>query len=148
MILSWRIILPFVVFAASVISLAACVPIDRVVRPTLDQVRSGNARGQLVEDTTLRPGEIAGEVDRIDRGRREINVVADDGRRQILPFDINRTQVIYHGRDYSIDNLEAGDRIAFRSFPRDVAYVDTIRVLEPVQARSTSPSRDRFPAQE
>jgi len=139
MILSWRMILPFAVFATSVMSLAACVPVDRVVRPTLDQVRLGNARGQIAEDTALRPGEIAGEVDRIDRGRREIYVVADDGRRQVLPFDINRTQVVYHGREYFIDNLEAGDRIAFRSFPRDVAYVDTIRVLEPVQARSTSP---------
>ena len=123
-----------------IVSLAACVPMDRTVRPTLDQVRSGNARGQVAEDATLRPGEIAAMVDRIDRGRREIHVIADDGRRQVLPFDINRTQVVYHGRDYFIDNIEAGDRIAFRSLPRDVAYVDMIRVLEPVQARSNAPS--------
>jgi hypothetical protein len=135
---SMRLILPIGALAAIVISLAGCVPIDQVVRPTLDQVRTGNARGQLAEDATLRPGEIAGVVDRIDRARGEIHVVADDGRRQVLPFDINYTQVVYYDREYFIDNLEAGDRIAFRSFPRDVAYVDRIRVLEPVQARSTS----------
>ena len=136
---SKRLVLPLAALAASVISLTACIPVDRVVRPTLDEVRLGQARGQLAEDTTLRPGEIAGEVDRIDRARREISAITDDGRRQVLPFDINRTRVVYHGRDYLVDHLEAGDRIAFRSFPRDVAYVDTIRVLEPVQARSTSP---------
>jgi hypothetical protein len=125
--------------AISALLLAGCVPMQQVVRPTLDQVRSGNARGPIAEDSTLRPGEIPGEIDRIDRGRREIHVVADDGRTQVLPYDITRTRVVYHGWDYAVDHLEAGDRIAFRGFPRDVAYVDTIRVLEPVQARSTSP---------
>jgi hypothetical protein len=134
------LILPFAALAASAISLGACVPMDRAARPTLDQVRSGNARGQVAEDATLRAGEIAGQVDRIDRARREIHVVTDEGRKQVLPFDINRTQVVYHGREYFVDNIEAGDRIAFRSFPRDVAYVDSIRMLEPVQARSSSPA--------
>jgi hypothetical protein len=130
---------PLAAFALSVISLAACVPMDRVARPTLDEVRSGNARGQVAEDTRLRPGEIQGAIDRIDRGRREIHVVADDGRRQVLPYDVNRTHVVYHGWDYAVDNLEAGDRIAFASPPRDVPYIETVRVLEPVQARSGSP---------
>ena len=136
-------------FALSMISFAGCVPMERVARPTLDEVRSGNARGQITEDTKLRPGEIQGAIDRIDRGRREIEVVAEDGRSRVLPYDINRTHVIYHGWGYSVDNLEAGDRIAFQSLPRDVSYVDTIRVLEPVQARSRSsversgPSRSR-----
>jgi hypothetical protein len=84
-------------------------------------------------------------VDRIDRARREIHVVTDEGRKQVLPFDINRTQVVYHGREYFVDNIEAGDRIAFRSFPRDVAYVDSIRMLEPVQARSSSPAARTAP---
>jgi hypothetical protein len=133
-------LLPRVGLAAAIFLAAGCIPIDRTPRPTLDQVRSGNARGQIAEDTTLRPGEIAAEVDRIDRARRELHVVAAGGRGQIIPYDFNRTRVLYHGWDYSIDHLEAGDRIAFRSFPRDVAYVDTIRVLEPVQARTLSPA--------
>jgi hypothetical protein len=123
----------------SMAMIAACVPMDQAARPTLDQVRSGHARGQIAEDTRLLQGEIAGEIDRIDRGRREIYVVADDRRPEVLEYDINRTRVIYHGWDYSVDNLEAGDRIAFRPMPRGSAYAETIRVLEPVQARSGPP---------
>lgn len=126
----------FTLIMAAAMSLAGCAPMERVSRPTLDQVRLGNARGQVAEDTTLLAGEIRGEVERIDRTRREIAVITDDGRRQLLPYDIDRTHVVYHGWDYSIDNLEAGDRIAFRRLPRSASYIDTVRVLEPVQARS------------
>jgi hypothetical protein len=127
-------------FLISTLTMASCVPMDQAARPTLDQVRSGQARGQVAEDTRLLQGEIAGEIDRIDRGRREIYVVADDRRPQLLEYDINRTHVTYHGWDYSVDNLEAGDRIAFRPVPRGGAYTETIRVLEPVQARSGPPT--------
>ena len=122
--------------AISTVALASCVPMEQAVRPTLDQVRSGNARGQVAEDTRLLQGEISGEIDRIDRGRREIYVLSDDRRPQVIEYDTNRTRVIYHGWDYAVDNLEAGDRIAFRPLPRGGAYVETIRMLEPVQARS------------
>lgn len=139
----------FTLIIATVMSLAGCAPMERVARPTLDQVRLGDARGQVAEDTKLLAGEVRGEVDRIDRSRREISVIGDDGRTQLLPYDITRTQVIYHGWDYTVDHLEAGDRIAFRPLPRSVSYIETIRVLEPVQARSgnniarSTPARSR-----
>ena len=126
------------VLGLTLISLVGCLPVQRVERPTLDEVRLGNARGQVTADTRLFAGDIAGEVDRIDRGRREIYLIADDGRRQVIPYDVVRTHVVYHGWDYTIDNLEAGDRIAFQPLPRSASYIDTIRVLEPVQARSGS----------
>ena len=116
-------------------SLGGCVPMDYAARPTLDQVRSGNARGPIAEDSRLFQGEIAGEIDRIDRSRREIHVIADDRRPQVLDYDINRTRVLYHGYDYTIDQLEAGDRVAFRT-PRRGDWIESVRVLEPVQARS------------
>lgn len=116
-------------------ALSACVPMDYAARPTLDQVRSGNARGAIAEDTRLLQGEISGAIDRIDRDRREIHVIADDRRSQVLEYDIDRTRIIYHGYDYRADHLEAGDRIAFRA-PRRGDWIETIRVLEPVQARS------------
>lgn len=125
-----------VALAIGALAFAACVPIDRTPRPTLDQVRSGNARGQIAEDNRLLSGEIAGEIDRIDRSRREIHVVTDDRRSQTLEYDIDRTRVLYHGWDYAVDHLEAGDRVAFRILPRDRGYIDSIRILEPVQARS------------
>ena len=117
-------------------ALSGCVPMDYAARPTLDQVRSGNARGQIAEDTRVLQGEMAGAIDRIDRARREIHVLGDDRRPQVLAYDAERTRVVYHGRDYFVDQLEAGDRIAFRSVPRRGDFIETIRMLEPVQARS------------
>jgi hypothetical protein len=139
------------VLFAGIISLSGCVPVETVQRPSLNEVRSGKVRGSLAEDTRLQPGEISAEIDQIDPARRELRVVADDGRRDVLRYDINRTRVIYHGRDYIVDDLEAGDRIAYGTPPRNGALVETIRVQEPVQARSgpsvarrtTTPPRPR-----
>ena len=122
-----------VVAAAGLVSLVSCVPIDRTSRPTLDAVRSGSARGQVTDDTRLAPGEIPGEIAEVNRPRQEIYLLTDDGRRQVVRYDINRTRVTYHGWDYSVDNLEAGDRIAYQ--PRGDRYADLIRIQEPVQAR-------------
>jgi hypothetical protein len=133
-----RMLVSVGVIGFTMLTFAGCVPVERVARPTLDEVRLGNARGQVTADVRLGANEIAGEVDRIDRNRREIQVIADDGRRQVIPYDATRTHVVYHGWDYTIDNLEAGDRIAFQPLPRAAWYIDTIRVLEPVQARSGS----------
>ena len=107
-----------------------------MARPTLDEVRLGNARGQVAADTTLRPGEIQGEIERIDRGRREVHVIAADARKHVIPYDIAQTHVIYHDWDYTVDNLEAGDTVGFQPVPRSAPYIRTIRVLEPIQART------------
>ena len=129
-------IFPFTVLATGLIWLAACVPLETVQRPSLHEVRSGSVRGPSTEDTRLRPGEMQAEVDAIDGPRREIRVIAEDGRTNVLRYDIDRTRVTYHGWDYAVGDLEAGDRIAYPTSPRSSAYVETIRVLEPVQARS------------
>jgi hypothetical protein len=127
-------VMPFVLITAGLASLAGCVPIaDPVPRPTLNEVRSGTARGQIAADLTLRPGEFPAEVAEIDRARRELRVITDDGRSRALAYDPS-TKVIYHGWDYTVDHLEAGDRIAYT--PRDSRYVSVIRVQEPVQARA------------
>jgi hypothetical protein len=116
---------------------AGCAPVEPV-RPTLDEARLGNVRGPNVEDSGVRPGETAGEVTEVNRSRQEIYLLADNGQRQTVPFDYNRTRVTYHGRDYTIDNLEAGDRVAYLALARGRSYVDIIRIQEPVQARSGS----------
>ena len=122
-----------------------CAP---VAGPTLNEVRSGQGRGQLPADTTLQPGEIRAEVIEIDPSRREIRVQTDDGRRQVLQYDsTNRTRVGYHGWDYNVDRLEPGDTIAFQPSPRDINSVDTIRIQEPVQTRPGAPVAKRLAAQ-
>jgi hypothetical protein len=130
------LVLPFVVITAGLVALAGCVPIaDPVPRPTLNEVRSGTARGQIAADLTLQPAEFPAEVAEIDRARRELRVITDGGRSHILAYDLN-TQVIYHGWGYTVDHLEAGDRIAYQLTPRDSRYVTVIRIQEPVQARA------------
>lgn len=120
--------------ATSLLSLASCAPIDGTPRPTLNEVRSGSARGQITEDIRLRPSEVSAEVTEIDRTRQELRVLTDDGRRLSLAYDPN-TKVTYHGWEYRMDDLEAGDHIAYRPVPRDSRHVDEIRIQEPVQGR-------------
>ena len=121
-----------------VTAFGGCVPLQTATSPTLDEVRLGNVRGASVEDSRLRTGEIEGEVVEVNRSRRQIYVVAADGRRETLPYDFDRTRVLYHDREYTIDNLESGDLIAYRSTPPPGRYIDVIRIQEPVQARSGS----------
>jgi hypothetical protein len=131
--------------ALALIVFAGCFPVSR---PTLNEVRLGQGRGQVASDTTLRPGEIRAEVTEIDPSRREIRLQTDDGRREVLAYDINRTLVTYHGREYRVDQLQAGDLVAFQIPSRSNSYVDVIRIQEPLQARSgiPSPSRSAVPA--
>jgi hypothetical protein len=127
---------------ASFFAWAGCAS---VANPTLADVRSGHGRGQLPADTTLQPGEMRAEVIEIDPSRREVRVQTDDGRRQVLEYDNNRTRVAYHGWAYNVDQLEQGDMIAFQPSPRDINFVDTIRIQEPVQTRPAAPLAQRSP---
>jgi hypothetical protein len=119
--------------ASGLLAVASCAPIDRT--PTLNEVRSGTARGRITEDVSVLPAEIAAEVAEIDRARQELRVLTTDGRRVALAYDPN-TRVTYHGMEYRVDDLEAGDLIAYRPMPRDSRYVESIRIQEPVQARA------------
>jgi hypothetical protein len=106
-----------------------------VASPTLNETRRGESLPG--PDTTLQPGEIRAEVVQVTPNRSEIQVRADDNRTRVLRYDPARTRVTYQGRDYSVENLEAGDIIAFQTFGRD-STIDTIRVQQPVQARAAS----------
>ena len=122
--------------------LGACAPVNR---PTLNEARLG--QGRLIGDTDLRPGEIRGEILEIQPARQRIQVRTDDNRSRTLEYDAPTTRVLYHGREHSVQELQAGDIIAFQFRPRgSIDYVDTIRVQEPVQARASSAVARRLPA--
>ena len=108
-----------------------------VAGPTLYETRRGESLPG--PDTTLQPGEIRAEVLQVTPNRNEIEVRADDNRTRVLKYDPARTRVTYQGRDYSVENLEAGDIIALQTFGRD-STIDTIRVQQPVQARAAAAS--------
>lgn len=108
-----------------------------VAGPTLHESRRGESLPG--PDTTLQPGEIRAEVVQVTPTRNEIQVREADNRTRVLRYDPARTRVSYQGRDYSVENLEAGDIIAFQTFGRDNT-IDTVRVQQPVQARAASGS--------
>jgi hypothetical protein len=127
--------------AIGLLTVNACTPIDR---PTLNEARLG--QGRLVSDTRLEPGEIRGEIVEIQPGRRQIQVRTGDNRTRVLEYDPATTRVLYHGREHGVQELQAGDVIAFHYRPRgSIDYVDTIRVQEPVQARASSTVARRVP---
>lgn len=127
----------YIMLAVGLATLAGCVGPQVVARPTLHEARLG--QGQLVADTSLRSGEIRGEILEIQPARGEIHVRADDNRARVVVYDLVGTRVFYHGREYPVEELQAGDVIVFRSQPRgSIDYVDTIRIQEPVQARAGS----------
>ena len=86
--------------------------------------------------TIGRDGEVVGEVEAVDVRAREIEIRTDDRRTAVVRYD-DRTQVLYRQRNYTVDNLEAGDYVAARIQQdrngRD--YTDTITVRESVQDR-------------
>jgi hypothetical protein len=113
--------------------LAGCVV--PASRPTLNEARLG--QGRLVADTSLQPGEIRGEIVEIQPGKNLIHVRSDDNRKRVLEYDPAVTRVYYHGREYNVRELQAGDIIAFQFRPRGTSdYVDIVRIQEPVQARA------------
>jgi hypothetical protein len=104
-------------------------------RPTLNEARLG--QGRLVADTSLQPGEVRGEIVEIQPAKNQIHVRTDDNRQRVLEYDPAVTRVYYHGREYNVRELQAGDIIAFQYRPRGSNdYVDIVRIQEPVQARA------------
>ena len=105
-------------------------------RPTLNEARTGRGPDIVAGDPELRPGEIRAEVLEVIPARNEIRVRTDDGRDRVITYNSDRTRVTYHGWEYTVQNLERGDMIAFETAPRNGNYVEAIRVQEPVQART------------
>jgi hypothetical protein len=79
---------------------------------------------------------LAGEVERVDTGRREIRIETSHGH-HVVRYD-DRTRVYYRGDAYGPENLEPGDLVrveAVESRGGD-AYADRIEVTQAVQDRT------------
>jgi hypothetical protein len=103
----------------------------------------------LIGRPTLEEGEddIAGEVERLDTSSRQIYLRASDSRTRVLGYSTD-AQVVYRGRDYSVSQLEAGDRVAMQ-MKRDShgnSYTDLIRVQESIKDRNQSRRGDAGPS--
>ncbi len=129
--------------ASGLFVLVGCAPLE--TRPTLSEVRTGGVQGPIASDASLHPAEIRAEVIRIDPARRELQVQTDGGRQRIVFYEPKYTTVTYHGRPYSVEQLESGDIIAFQPTRWSRDDIATIRILDPVQARTGSPVARAIP---
>lgn len=119
------------ILALGLVTLIGCSS-EVARRPTLAEARAGQRPQE--SDMTLQAGEIRAEVAEVDPVHREIRVIwMDSGRRDIIPYDLSYTRVVFHGFDYPVDALQPGDLVAF--VPRGGPYIDVVRVQLPVQAR-------------
>jgi hypothetical protein len=119
--------------ALGLITFIGCSAQVAARRPSLAEARAGQT--PQIDDTALAAGEMRAEVTEVDPAHREIRVLwIDGGGRDIIPYDLNYTRVLYHGSNYPVDALQAGDLVALPS-PRPTPYLDTIRIQVPVQAR-------------
>ena len=119
--------------ALGLITFIGCSAQVAARRPSLADARAGQT--PQIDDTALAAGEMRAEVTEVDPVHREIRVIwIDGGGRDIVPYDLNYTRVLYHGFNYPVDALQTGDLVALQS-PRPTPYLDTIRIQVPVQAR-------------
>ena len=89
---------------------------------------------------TTRPGTgiqtLDGQVERVDTSPWEIRIRESNGRSSVVRYDTN-TRVIYREREYSVNQLEAGDIVTvdLKKDSRGNFYTDSIRIQESVRDR-------------
>lgn len=83
--------------------------------------------------------EIFADIVRVDAGSREIHLRPDDGRDRVVGYSAD-ARVLYRGREYSIAQLERGDKVSMqlKQDSRGSSYTDLIRVQERIQDRNQS----------
>ena len=80
--------------------------------------------------------DLVAEVERVDTSPREIHLRENNGRTSVVGYDAS-TRVIYRGREYSVNQLEAGDIVAveLKGGLLGKSYANLIRVQESVRDR-------------
>ena len=122
------------VLALGLTTLVGCSAQVAARRISLADARAGQT--PQTDETALAAGEVRAEVTEVDPVHREIRVIwMDGGRRDIIPYDLNYTRVMFHGFTYPVDALQPGDLVAFVPGPGPTAYIDTVHLQVPVQAR-------------
>jgi hypothetical protein len=81
--------------------------------------------------------ELFAEIDRVDTSSREIHLRPDDSRNRVVGYSTD-ARVLYHGREYSIAQLESGDKVSMqlKQDSRGNSYTDLVRVHESTRDRN------------
>ncbi len=95
----------------------------------------------------LEPEEIFAEIGRVDSRSRQLHLRPENNRDRVVEYSAD-ARVLYRGRDYSIAQLENGDKVSMqlKQDSRGNSYTDLIRVQETVQDRNQSRRGDDGPA--
>ena len=90
--------------------------------------------------------EIFGEIERVDTSSRQIHVRPENGRNRVVGYGAD-ARALYRGREYSIGQLERGDKVSMQltQDSRGNFHTDLIRVQESVQDRYQSRGGDARP---
>lgn len=90
--------------------------------------------------------EIFAEIARVDSGSRQLHLRPEDSRDRTVGYSAD-ARVLYRGREYSIAQLERGDKVSMqlKQDSRGNSYTDLIRVQETVQDRNQSRRDDDGP---
>ena len=90
--------------------------------------------------------EIFAEIARVDSGSRQLHLRPEDSRDRTVGYSAD-ARVLYRGREYSIAQLERGDKVSMqlKQDSRGNSYTDLIRVQETIQDRNQSRRGDDGP---
>ena len=83
--------------------------------------------------------EIFAEISRVDTKSRQLYLRPEDRRDRVVGYSAD-ARVLYRGREYSIAQLERGDKVSMqlKQDSRGSSYTDLIRVQETIQDRNQS----------
>lgn len=79
-------------------------------------------------------GEVSGTVQTVNTRNQQLSILQSNGQSVTLNYD-NQTQVVYQGQNYSVSNLEYGDRVTARIANTNnsgQSYTDLITVTQSV----------------
>ena len=83
--------------------------------------------------------EIFAEIHRVDTGSRQLHLRPDNSRDRVVGYSVD-ARVLYRGREYSVAQLESGDKVSMqlKQDSRGNFSTDLIRVQESIQDRNQS----------
>jgi len=83
--------------------------------------------------------EIFAEIERVNTSSREIYLRPEDSRNRVVGYSFD-ARVLYRGREYSIAQLERGDKVSMqlKKDSRGNSFTDLIRVQESIRERDQS----------
>lgn len=90
--------------------------------------------------------EIFAEIDRVETSSRQIYLRPEDSRNRVVGYSSD-ARVLYQGRQYSIAQLERGDKVSMQLKQDSLgnSYTNLIRVQESIRDRNQSRSGDGSP---